>query len=168
MDLMKIGKFLSELRHENNLTQEELGTKLGVTNKTISRWENGNYLPSVEMLQLLSNEFAVSINELLCGERLNDSSYRQKADCIIIDVLKNSTFTLKEQYAFWKSKWLKEHRALIIIGVTLFITLCSFSIYLDKPLLLGLSFIIAFVLFLKSKNQMMAYIEGHVFDDSGL
>lgn len=41
MDMVKMGSFLAELRKENNLTQAELGEKLGVTNKTISRWETG-------------------------------------------------------------------------------------------------------------------------------
>ncbi len=62
MDVQKIGAFLAELRKERNLTQDELGMQIGVTNKTISRWENGNYLPPVEMLQILSNKFDVSIN----------------------------------------------------------------------------------------------------------
>ena len=64
MDVQKIGAFLAELRKERNLTQDELGMQIGVTNKTISRWENGNYLPPVEMLQILSNKFDVSINEI--------------------------------------------------------------------------------------------------------
>lgn len=41
MDLVQIGKFIAELRKEQKLTQEQLGEKIGVTNKTISRWENG-------------------------------------------------------------------------------------------------------------------------------
>ncbi len=49
MDTVKIGKFLSELRREQELTQEQLAEKLGTSNKTISRWENGNYMPPVEM-----------------------------------------------------------------------------------------------------------------------
>ena len=52
MNPVKIGKFIAELRRKNGLTQEALGEKLGVTNKTISRWENGNYMPDIEMLQL--------------------------------------------------------------------------------------------------------------------
>lgn len=167
MDLKKTGKFIAELRYEKRITQEELGAKLGVTNKTISRWENGNYLPGVEMLQLLSNEFSVSINELLCGERLSDSNYRQKADDIVVNVLKKSTLTIKERCDFWKRKWLKDHRSLIIIGVTLIITICGFGIYLNKPLLAGSSFIIALGFYLKTRNNMMAYIEGHVYDGSG-
>ncbi|MEG3006882.1 MAG: helix-turn-helix transcriptional regulator, partial [Oscillospiraceae bacterium] len=108
MDLIKIGKFIAQLRYNNNMTQEELGEKLGVTNKTISRWENGNYMPNIEMLQMLSKEFSVSINELICGEKIVDSDFRQKADDTIVEVLKNNTFSVKEKYDFWKKKWLNE------------------------------------------------------------
>ena len=60
--MQKIGSFLAELRKEKNLTQDELGEQIGVTNKTISRWENGNYLPPVEMLLILSKLYDVGIN----------------------------------------------------------------------------------------------------------
>ena len=50
MDLLLIGKFIAELRKEQELTQEQLGEKLGVTNKTVSRWETGAYLPPAEAL----------------------------------------------------------------------------------------------------------------------
>ena len=80
MDMQKVGNFLAQLRKDKNLTQEELGEQIGVTNKTVSRWENGNYLPPVEILQLLSKFYDVSINELLSGERLNDVVYKQNAE----------------------------------------------------------------------------------------
>ena len=80
MDMQKIGAFLSELRKEKNLTQNELGEQIGVTNKTISRWENGNYLPPVEILQILSKLYDVSINEILNGERINDSDYKNVSE----------------------------------------------------------------------------------------
>ena len=60
MDQVKIGKFIAELRRRAGLTQEALGEKIGVTNKTISRWENGDYMPNIEMLQLLAEEFSIS------------------------------------------------------------------------------------------------------------
>lgn len=62
MDMVKMGSLLAELRKERNLTQAELGEKLGVTNKTISRWETGNYMPSVEMLEELSTMYGMTIN----------------------------------------------------------------------------------------------------------
>ncbi len=80
MDTQKIGVFLSELRKEKNLTQDELGEQIGVTNKTVSRWENGNYLPPVEMLQILSKFYDVSINEILNAERINDSDYKKVSE----------------------------------------------------------------------------------------
>ena len=84
MDTQKIGAFLAELRKEKNLTQDELGEQIGVTNKTVSRWENGNYLPPVETLQILSKFYDVSINEILNGERLNVHS--GDSACIIPSV----------------------------------------------------------------------------------
>ena len=95
--MQKIGIFLSELRKENNLTQEALGEKIGVTNKTISRWENGNYISPAEMLQILSKMYDDSINEILSGERLDDEKFKTKAEENIATALENSTFGLKEK-----------------------------------------------------------------------
>ena len=83
MDIQKIGVFLSELRKEKNLTQDELGEQIGVTNKTVSRWENGNYLPPVEIIQILSKFYGVSINEILNGERINVKSALNRSNVII-------------------------------------------------------------------------------------
>ncbi len=89
MDMQKVGTFLAELRKERNLTQDELGEQIGVTNKTVSRWENGNYLPPVEMLQILSKLFDVSINELLSGVRLDEKHYKENAEeYIVTDLMK--------------------------------------------------------------------------------
>lgn len=104
MNQIKIGKFIAALRKEKGMTQEQLGEKLGVTNKTVSRWENGNYMPDVEMLSLLSEEFGVSINELISGERIMAEDFRKAADSNLVTALNNSTFTLKEKAAFFKKK----------------------------------------------------------------
>ena len=56
MDQTKVGKFIAALRRERGLTQEALGQRLGVTNKTVSRWENGNYMPDIELLVPLGKE----------------------------------------------------------------------------------------------------------------
>ena len=114
MDQMKIGKFIAALRKEKCLTQEQLGENLGVTNKTISRWENGNYMPDVEMLSLLSKEFGVSINELISGERLLAEDFKKAAD-------NNLVTALKEKIAFFKKKWLHEHISTIVLCVVAWI-----------------------------------------------
>lgn len=96
MDMKKIGVFLRELRKEQGLTQEELGEKLGVTNKTISRWETGVYLPPVECLKLLSEEYGLTINELLCGQRLEEQSYQSAAEQTIASALERSEWSEKQ------------------------------------------------------------------------
>ena len=71
MDMVKMGSFLAELRKEHSLTQAELGDKLGVTNKTISRWETGNYMPPVEMLEEL-------FGRIYCSLDVSFSSWMEK------------------------------------------------------------------------------------------
>ena len=80
MDTKMIGSFLKELRKENNMTQEQLGERIGVTNKTVSRWETGNYMPPVESLILLSDIYGISINEILAGKRVEMDELKQVAD----------------------------------------------------------------------------------------
>ena len=70
MDTIKIGRFMATCRKEKEMTQAQLAEKLGVTAKTISRWENGNYMPDISLLQPISEELGISLNELLNGERL--------------------------------------------------------------------------------------------------
>ena len=81
MDQVKIGKFIAAMRKARGLTQEVLGEKLGVTNKTVSRWETGAYMPDVGKLQDLAALLGVSVNELLSGERIESKeAFTQKAD----------------------------------------------------------------------------------------
>ena len=69
MDQIKMGKFLKELRKENDLTQEELAEKLYVNSRSISRWENAKTMPDFDVLIELAKLYDISIEELLNGER---------------------------------------------------------------------------------------------------
>lgn len=89
MDTKKVGQFLKQLRIENSMTQEQLGARVGVTNKTVSRWETGNYMPPVECLVLLSDIYQISINEILAGERVTVENFKEKADENLTMVLEN-------------------------------------------------------------------------------
>ena len=95
MDNKKIGAFLRDLRKEHNLTQEELGEKLGATNKTISRWETGTYMPPVDILLQLSKLYDVSVNEILSGERLATADYQPKAEENIVTSLRDTSAVKK-------------------------------------------------------------------------
>ena len=70
MNQEKIGKFISELRKEKNMTQEQLAEKMGVTDKSISRWENGKTMPDISLLSLLADNLNTTIPEILNGRRM--------------------------------------------------------------------------------------------------
>lgn len=70
MDQEKIGEFIRELRKENNMTQEQLAEKMGVTDRSISRWENGKTMPDISILGILANELNCTIPELLNGKKM--------------------------------------------------------------------------------------------------
>ena len=76
MDLVSIGKFIAELRKQKGLTQEQLGEQIGVSNKTVSRWETGVYMPPADALMKMSELFGVTVNEILSGKRLSEQEYR--------------------------------------------------------------------------------------------
>ena len=73
MDQIKIGTFLKLLRKEKNLTQEQLAERLGVSNRTVSRWENGNNMPDISLLSEIAEFYDVSIPELIYGERKSEN-----------------------------------------------------------------------------------------------
>ena len=78
MNQEKIGKFIAELRKEKNMTQQDLATKLNVTDRAISNWENGRRLPDYSLIKNLCDELGITINELLSGEKdcnLYNSNY---------------------------------------------------------------------------------------------
>lgn len=164
MDQVKIGKFIAELRRQNGLTQEALGEKIGVSNKTISRWENGNYMPDIEMLQLLAQEFRVSINELLSGEKLSDEDFKQKADENVVAMSKASIFSFEERKAFFKKKWRKEHISLFVVLLLIYIASILVPFLFDKSSLIALSPLIAFVEYIYQNNKMMIYVEKNLYD----
>lgn len=72
MNQQKIGQFLRELRKEKGLTQEQLSKVFGVTNRSLSRWENGVNMPDFDLVMEIADYFDASIDELLDGERKSD------------------------------------------------------------------------------------------------
>ena len=69
MDNEKFGNFIKDLRKEKGLTQKELGAKLNITDKAISKWERGLSFPDITMLNSLANFFEIDVSELLNGEK---------------------------------------------------------------------------------------------------
>ena len=88
MDQVKIGKFIAECRKKNNLTQMQLAEKLNITDRAISKWENGKSMPDSSIMLDLCNELKISVNELLSGEVIEMNNYNEKVEKNLLDMVK--------------------------------------------------------------------------------
>lgn len=86
MDQIKIGKFIAERRKMNNLTQAQLAEKLGITDRAVSKWENGRSMPDSSIMIDLCNALKINVNDLLCGEVV--SMYNEKVDKKLVEMVK--------------------------------------------------------------------------------
>ena len=80
MDQIKIGKFIAECRKKNKLTQMQLAEKLNITDRAVSKWENGKGMPDSSIMLDLCNELKISVNELLSGEVIKMEDYKKQAE----------------------------------------------------------------------------------------
>ena len=90
MDQIKTGRFMARKRKEQNLTQEQLAEHLGVSNKTISKWETGKCMPDYAVVKSLCEELKISVLELMDGEEADDKSVRVYDDGQILDLLRRT------------------------------------------------------------------------------
>lgn len=165
MDQVRIGKFIADLRKQNGLTQEQLGERIGVTNKTISRWETGCYMPSIDMFEALAETFNISINELLAGEVLDDKSFRRNADENVMRLARSEIFSGKEKSDYWKKKWRKEHIAdFVISAVVALAFLIAVPIIFEEPIMSAFTSVVVLIEYIVLNNRMMGYVEGHLYD----
>lgn len=120
MDSKKIGSFIAKNRKKKGLTQEQLGERLGVTNKTISRWENGNYMPDLSLLEPLSKELGITINELLAGEFIEEEKTVEYLEQNLLSTIVYTDNKIKNEQKKISS---------FIIGIGILICICSFTIF---------------------------------------
>lgn len=90
MNQIAIGNFIEKKRKEQNLTQAQLAEKLGVSNKTVSKWENGKCMPDYGVIQPLCTELGVNVSELMDGEEQAQDSIRAYDDEQILDLIKRT------------------------------------------------------------------------------
>ena len=84
MNLIKIGKFIAEQRKQKNLTQEQLAEKLGINNRTISRWENGINMPDISLYKKICEVLDISVEELINGEKTKKENVKQSYEKALI------------------------------------------------------------------------------------
>lgn len=90
MNQFVTGKFIALKRKQRNLTQEQLAEKLGVSNKTVSKWETGKCMPDYSIVKNLCKELEVTVAELIDGEISEDKSVRTYDDERILDLLRRT------------------------------------------------------------------------------
>ena len=90
MDQIAIGKFIAKKRKEKNFTQEQLAERLGVSNKTVSKWETGKCMPDYSVVKILCEELEITVAELMDGEAAEERSVRAYDDEQIMDLLKRT------------------------------------------------------------------------------
>lgn len=99
MEQIKAGRFITKKRKEQNLTQEQLAERLGVPNKTVSKWETGKCMPDYAVVKSLCEELKVSVSELMDGEEADEKSIRVYDEEQILDLLRRTQELEKQKGA---------------------------------------------------------------------
>ncbi len=162
MDQEKIGRFIANLRKEQKLTQAQLAERLGVTDKSVSRWENGKCLPDVSLYKDLCNILGITLNEFFNGEKIKEEKFKEQADNNLLKALENSSFTLKEKIKYYSDKWDKEHFFELTIAMIVIVGFIIYGFIKDN----GIQFIFMIVGFaygIWENNRKKAYVEGNVY-----
>lgn len=90
MDQGKTGKFIAENRKAQNLTQKQLADTLGISDKTVSKWECGKGLPEVSLMLPLCSTLRITVNDLLSGEKVSETDYQKKAEENMMDLMREN------------------------------------------------------------------------------
>ncbi len=162
MDQEKIGKFIARVRKEQKLTQSSLASKLGVTDKSVSRWENGRCLPDPSLYKDLCNILVITLNELFIGEKIKEEKFKEQADNNLFNALENSSFTLKERIKYYSNKWDKEHFFELTIAMIIIVGFIIYGFITDN----GIQYIfmiIGFTYGIWENNRKKAYIERNAY-----
>lgn len=112
MNQVVTGKFISLKRRQKNMTQEQLAEKLGVSNKTISKWETGKCMPDYSIVKSLCAELEITVSELMDGEISEEKSVRTYDEDQIIDLLKRTQELEKQKETLYGIM-------LIVMGIAL-------------------------------------------------
>ena len=120
MDQIKIGKFIAECRKKNNLTQMQLAEKLNITDRAISKWENGKAMPDSSIMLDLCNELKISVNELLSGEVIKMDVYNERLEQNLIDMAKQKEESDKRLLTI-------EIVIGVLISIVFFVLICTAS-----------------------------------------
>lgn len=126
MNQIQIGRFIAESRKAQNLTQRQLADILGISDKTVSKWECGKGLPEISLMLPLCAELNITVNDLLSGQRVSDTDYQKKAEENMMELMKENQENKKRMILS------------VICGVITIIAVCSLVViaaYLEMPVI---------------------------------
>lgn len=118
MDTVKIGKYIAQKRKNLGLTQRDIAEQLGMSDKSVSKWERGVCLPDVSVYMELCRIIGISLNEFIAGEDIEQVELQEKSEQNILDVTKDGNY---------KKRRLK---AIIAVLVCICVAVTSLSGYL--------------------------------------
>ena len=95
MNQEKVSEFIKKLREENNLTQKDLADKYNVTYQAVSKWENKKAIPDIVILKSMSEDFNISIDNILNGEYEKNNSSNKKKNIICFNINNKLTYNIK-------------------------------------------------------------------------
>ncbi len=127
MDQEKIGKFIAKCRKENGYTQASLAEKLGITDRAVSKWENGKNMPDASIMLELCELLKINVNELLTGEHIIMDNYKEAAEKNFVEMKTQEEKTNKKMI-------------LVIIGILLLLSLFALLAGIDIGEDLGIFF----------------------------
>lgn len=162
MDQEKIGRFLSELRKEQGMTQQQLADTIGVSNKTISKWECGKGMPEISSITPLCQTLRINVNELLSGERLPEDGYSKKAEENMMNLIHETEINKKKNRSSLSIIFVTVITVLLVGGLTIFSSggISMSLMLLDMPTLLPM--LLVTILFLLGTHLGGPFLQAFV------
>ena len=158
MDQIKIGKFIAERRKLKSLTQAQLAEKLGITDRAISKWENGRSLPDSAIMLELCEILEITVNDLLCGEVVVMEKYDKELEQNLLEMVKE-----KEKS---DRRLLSIEIIMGVVSVAVMFILCLFAAYAPMAdwirivlIVIGVAPILILTPFMLRIEQMAGYYE---------
>lgn len=163
MDQEKIGIFISTLRKEQGMTQQQLAEAIGVSNKTISKWECGRGMPELALIVPLCHILHTNINEFLSGEHLLENGYTERAETNMMNLLQETENSKKKSRS---SLFAFAVAIIIFLFVILYAVVANMGIsmnmlFVDVPTFL--SMLLATAVFLIGTNLGAPFFESFRF-----
>ena len=121
IDVKNVGLFIAECRKSKNWTQKQLGEKLGVTDRAVSKWETGRSLPDICLMENICELFDLQVSELLAGKKIEEEEYKKETEKMLI-----KTIGENQLYGFQIVLYLLEFSALLMFYIPFFLNNGSF------------------------------------------